>query len=279
MTQPSLRFPGGSALLFFACAMLCGCIGTRPAAGHRESLPLSDPANVGGWQRYEPLSDEFEAKALDSSKWWPRNPGWKGREPALFMEHNVAVRDGKLHLTMRQEDVPDAPKGYKSFTSAAVQSKMRVKYGYFEIKARPMKSQGSSAFWFYCSEPAEWTEIDVFEIGGGAPGHERKYHMNLHVFHSPTEKAHWCRGKDWTAPWNLADDYHVYGLEWDEQALKFYVDGALVRNEANTHWHQALTLNFDSETMPDWFGLPDPKQLPSTFSIEYVRTWKKPPQK
>ena len=26
--------------------------------------------------------------------------------------------------------------------------------------------------------------------------------------------------------------------------------------------------------MPDWFGLPDPKSLPATFSIEYVRSWK-----
>ena len=43
----------------------------------------------------------------------------------------------------------------------------------------------------------------------------------------------------------------------------------------NTHWHQPLTLNFDSETMPKWFGLPDPGTLPSTFSIEYVRAWKR----
>jgi hypothetical protein len=26
--------------------------------------------------------------------------------------------------------------------------------------------------------------------------------------------------------------------------------------------------------MPDWFGMPDDKDLPSTFSIEYVRAWK-----
>jgi hypothetical protein len=42
----------------------------------------------------------------------------------------------------------------------------------------------------------------------------------------------------------------------------------------NTHWHQPLTLNFDSETMPNWFGLPKDSDLPSTYSIEYVRAWK-----
>ena len=33
---------------------------------------------------------------------------------------------------------------------------------------------------------------------------------------------------------------------------------------------------FDSETMPQWFGMPDDKDLPSTFSVEYVRAWQRP---
>ena len=33
-------------------------------------------------------------------------------------------------------------------------------------------------------------------------------------------------------------------------------------------------MNFDSETMPDWFGLPENDKLPAAFSIEYVRSWK-----
>jgi len=27
--------------------------------------------------------------------------------------------------------------------------------------------------------------------------------------------------------------------------------------------------------MPQWFGMVDDKDLPSTFSVEYVRAWKK----
>jgi len=102
-----------------------------------------------------------------------------------------------------------------------------------------------------------------------------KYHMNVHVFRTPAEKRHWSVGRDWDAPWRLADDFHVYGLEWDEQLLQYYVDGVLVRQVPNTHWHQPLYLIFDSETMPNWFGMPDDKDLPSTFQVEYVRAWKK----
>jgi hypothetical protein len=242
-----------------------------------DALPLSDQADVGNWKKYEIMSDEFEGNQLDPNKWYPRNPGWLGRQPAYFYPGNVTVSDGKLHLTMRKQEVPEMSqdKGYHTYTSAAVKSKTTVRYGYFEVKCRPMKSAGSSSFWFYNSTPEIWTEIDVFEIGGKAPGFEKKYNMNVHVFRTPTENKHWSKGDVWIAPTNLADDYHTYGLEWDEEKIRWYFDGMLVRWVENTHWHQRLTLNFDSETMPDWFGLPKDSDLPSTYSIEYVRAWKK----
>lgn len=242
-----------------------------------EQYPLSDQTNRGNWVKYEAMSDEFVGDELDAEKWWPKNPRWLGRQPAYFYPGNVTVSDGKLLLVMRKKEVPEMPKdkGYHTYTSAAFQSKTLVKYGYFEVKCRPMKSHGSSSFWFYNNEPELWTEIDVFEIGGGAPGFEKKYNMNVHVFKTPTEKDHWSRHGAWIASSNLADDYHTYALEWDRDEIKWYFDGVLVRRIENTHWHQPLTLNFDSETMPNWFGLPKDSDLPSTYSIEYVRAWKK----
>ena len=249
-----------------------------------ERFPLSDQENRGGWVKYEPMSDEFEGTELDASKWYPNNPDWLGRQPAFFWRGNVSVHDGKLHLAMRKQEVPEMPKdkGYHDYTSAAVQSKTTVLYGYFEVKAKAMNSAGSSSFWFYNRTPHLWTEIDVYELTGkGAKlddgelvSFENKYNMHLHVFRTPEEDRHWYLGSAWVAPWRFADDYHVYGLEWDERSIKWYLDGVLVRSDPNTHWHQPLTLNFDSETMPTWFGMPKDEDLPSTYSIEYVRSWK-----
>jgi len=249
-------------LMLVAGALLIGC------------AVIAQPPGPEKWEPLPELTDEFDGDRLDEAKWHPHNPEWLGRQPGYFLPDNVTVSDGKLHITMRCEDREGLPEGYHTFTCGAVKSKAKVCYGYFEAKCRAMKSRGSSAFWFYDSTPEIWTEIDVFEIGGGAPKHERVMHMNAHVFHTPTVKEHFARGSDYTADADLAADFHLYALKWTPGELVYYFDGEPVRTMENTHWHQALTLNFDSETMPEWFGLPDAKDLPSTFSIEYVRAWR-----
>jgi beta-glucanase (GH16 family) len=243
-----------------------------------DAFPLSDQENKEGWVKFEPMSDEFEGSSLDRGKWVVGLEWWKGRQPALFSEKNITVSDGKLHLTMRKEKLPPEleKQGYHDYTSAALRSKDRASYGYYEVKAKPMNSAGSSSFWFHREDTPGWsTEIDVFEISGNTKKFERRYNMNLHVFGTPQLVKHWSVPGVWMAPWRFADDYHVYGLQWGAEAIKYYVDGAVVRTVENTCWHQPLYLTFDSETMPDWFGMPKDEDLPSTFSIEYVRVWKK----
>jgi beta-glucanase (GH16 family) len=244
-----------------------------------DAYPLSDQQNKGNWVRFEPMSDEFEEPTLELNKWTVGGEVWRGRPPALFSDKNVTVSDGKLNLTMRREKLSpeDAKEGFYDYTSASLYTKARSAYGYYEVKAKPMNSAGSSAFWFQREETPGWaTEIDVFEIGGNVKGFEKKYMMTLHVFRTPRSAEHWVVFGEWDAPWRLADDYHVYGLEWDKDELKFYVDGVVVRTVENTHWHQPLRMIFDSETLfgiPD--GIPADKDLPSTFSVEYVRAWKR----
>ena len=276
----------------------------EPVSRTTERLPLSDQQNRGTWVPYPAMTDEFAGGVLDPMKWIPRNPGWKGRQPGYFWTGNVAVKDGFLELTARKQEVPEMPKseGYHTWTTAAVQSQGVVKYGYFEIRARPMKSAASSGFWFYKNDKDYWTEIDVFEICGApgvseadvvqpsvAPGvadpsfpwaagvtnpdFPRIFNMNIHVFHTPKDRIHRDRHAEWRAPFGYPDGFHVYGLEWDKKELKWFVDGVLVREVENREWHQPLTLNFDSETMPGWMGLPRDSDLPSTFSIDYVRAW------
>lgn len=253
-----------------------GALGETPQ--HADpALPLADQQNRGGWVRFEPFSDEFDGAAFDAQKWEPMR-SWKGRPPGLFRSSNVVQTNGCLTLAMRKETVPEMAKDPKfhDYTSAIVETTLFTRYGYFEIRAKPMNSAGSSSFWFAGGAKRWRIEIDVFEIGAKALGRECAYNMNAHVFRKNGVDDHWNTGGVWQAPWRLADGFHVYGLEWTPEKLVYHVDGVVVRSMPNTHWHEPMRLIFDSETMPDWFGLPADADLPSTFQIDYVRAWKRP---
>ena len=259
--QPNARL--GLTRICLACATLVS------AAASEVGCPLKH----GQWERFPALTDEFDGGRLDESKWFPNNPGWLGRQPGYFNPKNVRVTDRMLHLDAKKESLPNLPADYHTYTTAFVKSKTKVRYGYFEIRARAMDSQASSAFWFYDITPEIWSEIDVFEIG--ARPQPANYYMNTHLFHTLVETVHWHKSRIWKAPYHLAREFHVYGFEWDAEFLRFTVDGAVVREERNTHWHQPLALCFDSETFAGWFGLPKDDALPATFSIDYIHTWKR----
>jgi hypothetical protein len=256
-----------------------GDLGETPQR-RTDALPLSDQDNTGGWIVDQAFTDEFDGTGLDLAKWYPINPGWAGRPPGAFSANNVRVADGKLHLDLRKENLSAEQErhGYHGWTTGAVQSRERVRYGYFEIRSKPMKSRAASTFWFYAKDPDHWTEIDVYEVWPGAPDRERLYSTNLHVFDMPSGKPDHASLGLWTAPFDLADDYHVYGLEWDPKYLNFYVDGVLIRRKINTHWHYPLTLNLDVEIMAALTGMLDAQDDKLTYSIDYVHGFRRGPK-
>ncbi|MDP4879858.1 MAG: family 16 glycosylhydrolase, partial [Opitutales bacterium] len=237
---------------------------------------------------FTPMWDEFNENSLDTDKWHDHNPYWYGRIPGRFLARHVRVENGKMAITMvKDSSLPHeqfyrSHNVYKDYASGSIVSKERINYGYFEIRAKPMASAGSSAWWFTGSSIDQATdthirlEIDVFEIGGKAKGKELKYNMNLHDFKTAANPKHYSLGGSWVAERPLAGDFRVYGLEWTPETIKYFVDGVLVRRVNNTRWHGPQYMVFDSETMFDWLGVPEESDLPSTFEVDYVRAWTNP---
>lgn len=252
-----------------------------PLPGSRStSLPLSDPDNQSGWTIYKPLSDEFNNSSLDPSKWKTNITGWPGRPPALFVDHNVTVGQGTLQVTMRKEAVSGevTKLGFHDYTTGAVQSTAKVLYGYFEVRAKAMKSAGSSAFWFAAKDQKNWNEIDVFEAGGSLPADPSRVFMSGHVFEEDGVTVN-RNDTDFAAMnSNVADGFHVYGLNWTPEFIDFYIDGQLRRHLENTSWHNPATMIFDAETQVGWWGMPRDSDLPSVYLVDYVRAWKQNPQ-
>jgi len=246
-------------------------------------LPLSDQANVGQWRVDSQFSDDFNGATLNTSRWHVNNATGTeslGRKPALFTPNNAYLSDGNLNIVFRKENVPQkyVRLGYQGYSSAMVRTIERSFYGYYEARAKPMESAGSSAFWLAWTGLADnATEIDIFEIGGKTKGaaFDRLYNMNAHVWATPQSTAHLSDGSSWIAPWRLASDFHVYGFDWQPDTLRWYVDGVLVREAKNTHWFFPMQINFDSEAMWNWFGVVDDADLPSTFSVDYLKVWRR----
>ena len=242
------------------------------------------------------FSDEFNGKLLDADKWWDFNPTWIGRVPCLFSRDNVKVADGFLQLTTRKmpadwETLENKTRGYHTWTSAIVKSKKRVMYGYFEVRSKAMASAASSAFWFYdpLDAPVKHKEgdvseeIDVFEVFGKHPKLGRTYFTTVHVQRTPYVESVVrlglkSTGSKWKSPFDFSADYHLYALLWTPDVLKWYVDGQEVWSQKNEDYHRPLYIMFDSEIFVNWGGIPDDKDLPSTFNVDYLRRWTKKEQ-
>ncbi len=240
----------------------------------------ADPPSGFVWEPIPQLSDEFDDSVLNPKKWHDHNPTWDGRQPGYFSPANVVETGGELRLISKLETLPNLPWGYHTFTNAAVKSVKRVLYGYFEVRAKPQNSAVSSAFWFYDNhDPLVWTELDVFELCGKHSNLWMDYFLftNARVFALAGTGATFAQPLGspgfWQAPYRFADEYHVYGLEWDENRIRWFIDGVERWSIDNRYWHQPIYMNFDSEIMTYWFENPDPADLPSTFHIDYVRAW------
>jgi beta-glucanase (GH16 family) len=206
-------------------------------------LHAAPPGNSNDWTVVAGLTDEFDGLTLDGDKWHNHDPLWRGKTPVLFDPRCVTVSNGFARVAAWQKTDEPLPEGY-THRGGMLKAKTAIRYGYFEIRAKLADTTLNSCFWLYQNTPEEWTEIDVFEAPAGVAGSQRKFYTNVHLFHSPTYKGtpkdHITDSVLWEAPFDLAADYHTYGLEWNADVIRWYVDGKLIREKKNAHWHQPL---------------------------------------
>lgn len=299
--------------------------------------PQSDPENTGNWIYNEAISDEFDGEKLDEDRWFivgkfvdgkpsylhPDDPArsvWKGRAPSQFSGRNYRLQDGKLILEARWE--PDFPfekeirqpnfgkaLPYENITTPSLIQRRQFTYGYMETRAKVADAQINSAFWTI----GKGLEIDIFEIFGNG--------RKAGTEHLDTQL--WWSIRDWDKlrgqpayterrqiGFRPADDFHIYGLEWNPDSVRYFLDGKLIADitadevrkwarENNQHnpkvddaydgWvaNRPVVLWLDMETFP-WHGVPEsaedlersepePKRGDAKveFEVDYVRLWQR----
>jgi beta-glucanase (GH16 family) len=175
-------------------------------------------------------SDEFDGPAgsqPDAAKWTYDlgAGGWGNQELETYTNNarNVFL-DGDGHLVIRALE----PKPGE-YTSARLKTKGKreFKYGRFEARMKIPKGQGLwPAFWMLGGgiESAGWPEggeIDVMENIGKEP-------TVVHgTIHGPGYSGKDGISSQYSLPGNppLANDFHVYAVEWSANSIRFLIDG------------------------------------------------------
>jgi beta-glucanase (GH16 family) len=238
-------------------------------------------------------SDEFNGPddaAPDPAKWeivtGGNGFGNKELEQYTARPENVRQEHGNLVITARRESFTGADGIQREYTSARLQTKGKFErqYGRFEARIKIPQGQGMwPAFWLLGNDDAKtgWPErgeIDVMENVGYEPG---KIHGSMHgpgySGGSPLTGAF-----SLPAPAKFADGFHVFAVEWDAAAIRFYVDDHLYETQTPDSVPSSRRWVFDHPFYillnlavgGQWPKYPDATtQFPQQMLVDYVRVY------
>ena len=181
-------------------------------------------------------ADEFDVDGAPNANIWNYDigngselgiPGWGNNELQYYTDRseNVVVDNGMLKITALNESF-----GGSSYTSARINTKdlFEQKYGRFEARIQLPWGQGLwPAFWMLGANSDEviWPacgEIDIMENRGSEPT------IVNGTLHGPGYSG----GESISKAFDLENDrfdtgFHVFGIEWGEGYINFYVDNVL----------------------------------------------------
>lgn len=161
----------------------------------------------------------------------------KAEELGYTVEYNNAlnhsVKNGALNLSVGKTET-----GYSACEGITTKDHMLFKYGYLEMRAKVPFSKGAwPSLWMlgntaYHDKNAQWfAEIDIFEVFSSSD----TLHPNIHkhdgqgsgigseqlaTVNSEAVNSYTFKNAD-----DLSNEYHIYGFEWNDTQMMFYVDG------------------------------------------------------
>lgn len=248
-------------LLILAFVSIPGAIGAPPPSLNGEGYRLV-------W------SDEFDGTSLDMSRWVYRTDErmWSRQKP-----ENVAVRDGKLILTVKKES-----SGKMEYTGAGIISRKRFLYGYYEARFKVPSGTGwHTSFWMMRhggnggTDPAKTLqELDVCENDSVNP---RVYGVNVHRWNP---KPHRSLGHRIIPSPDLSKDFHIFGCEFTPELMTYFLDGKPVQTVPATEFpHGEQNIWFT--VIASWLSgtkAVDDTHLPAAAECDYVRFYEKIPR-
>ncbi|MFZ1138348.1 MAG: glycoside hydrolase family 16 protein [Candidatus Sulfotelmatobacter sp.] len=268
--------------------LLVGAFVMAVCSTAQETSPITPP-----WKLV--WSDEFNGpngSAADSSKWVSETGGggWGNDELEYYTNRleNASQQDGNLVIKVLQEKYTGADGVTRNYSSARLktQGKFSQAYGRFEARIKIPRGQGIwPAFWMLGDdiEKPGWPacgEIDIMENIG-------KERALVHgTIHGPGYSGANGIGAPHALPRDhpVADDFHVFAVEWEPNTIRFYVDEHLYATRTPADLPQGTKWVYDHPFFlllnvavgGGWPGNPDASTIfPQTMLVDYVRVYKR----
>ena len=271
--------------------VLCGII--LLYSWHAAAQAAASSAAIPGWTLT--WSDEFngpDGSPVDGSKWVPETGGngWGNQELEYYTPRaqNAIQQGGNLVITVIAEKYTGPDGVTRDYTSARLKTlgKFSQKYGRFEARIKIPKGQGIwPAFWMLGDdiENAGWPkcgEIDIMENIGKEPA------LVHGTIHGPGYSGEHGIGSPFALPdkASFADDFHIYAVEWEPKAIRFYVDDHLyatrtpaeIPKGAKWVYNHSFFMLLNVAVGGGWPGNPDSTSVfPQTMLVDYVRVYKR----
>jgi len=225
-------------------------------------------------------SDDFDGpagSAADSSKWtYDTGPNWYNGELQDYTSGTSnASLDGNGNLVIEARN--EALEG-RQYTSARLKTegKKTFTYGRFEGRMKLPYGQGMwPAFWLLGGNNWPTTgEIDIMENLGREPS------IAHGTMHGPGYSGAAGPTASYTLPGDakFSDDFHVFAIEWETNAIRWYVDDTLYSTKTpadiggNTWvFDHGFFFILNLAVGGDWPGNPDSTTVfPQRLVIDYV---------
>ncbi len=238
-------------------------------------------------------SDEFDGTAgtrPDPSKWTfdIGGKGWGNDELESYTSRQEnAHLDGSGHLVIEaiRESFTGPDRIPRDFTSARLRTQglFAQTYGRFEARMKLPAGQGIwPAFWLLGDDVGSvgWPacgEIDIMENIGREPATAHG------TIHGPGYSGEDAIGSSYSlAGKALADDFHVFAVEWEPAAIRWYVDDVLFETRTPAHLPRGAHWAYDHPFFVilnlavggKWPGAPDATtRFPQRLLVDYVRVY------
>jgi len=240
-------------------------------------------------------SDEFDGPAQsspDSTRWSfaTGGGGWGNNELEYYtssLKNAFINGNGQLVITALHENYTGTDNVTRDYTSARLitKGKFTQRFGKFEARIKLPFGQGIwPAFWMLGSDidVVGWPrcgEIDIMESIGREPS------ANHGSLHGPGYSGEHPLTGIYTLPngRHFSDAFHVFAIDWEPTAIRFYVDGNLyetrtpadVPNGKRWVYDHPFFILLNIAVGGNWPGGPDATtSWPQTMLVDYVRVYR-----